>query len=307
MICATVLQCTVGESAAISFPAILTFYRIIMGIGIGGDYPLSSIITSEFATTKWRGAIMGAVFANQGWGQLLAGIVAIICVAGYKDALIVAETSAKCEGSCIKACDQMWRIVVGFGCVPGCVALYFRLTIPESPRYTFDVSRELEKATADAAKFTSGLHGNAESGDIEVLKETETKLTEEYAPPKASFNDFMSHFSKWRHLKILIGTAGSWFMLDVAYYGLGLNTASILSTIGYASSKNVYHSLYNQAAGNLILICAGSIPGYWFSVATIDFVGRKPIQLMGFTLLTIILCIIGFAYHKVGEHGLLAL
>lgn len=31
--------------------------------GIGGDYPLSSIITSEFATTKWRGAMMGAVFA----------------------------------------------------------------------------------------------------------------------------------------------------------------------------------------------------------------------------------------------------
>ncbi|GME69218.1 unnamed protein product [[Candida] boidinii] len=28
---------------------------------------------------------------------------------------------------------------------------------------------------------------------------------------------------------------------------------------------------------------------------------------MGFTLLTIILCIIGFAYHKIGEHGLLAL
>ncbi|OWB56603.1 hypothetical protein B5S28_g2510 [[Candida] boidinii] len=307
MICATILQCTVGHSAAISFPAILTFYRIIMGIGIGGDYPLSSIITSEFATTKWRGAIMGAVFANQGWGQLFAGIVAIICVAGYKDALIVAETSAQCEGSCIRACDQMWRIVVGFGCLPGCVALYFRLTIPESPRYTFDVSRELEKATADAAKFTSGLHGNAESGDIEVLKETEAKLTEEYAPPKASFKDFVSHFSKWKHLRILIGTAGSWFMLDVAYYGLGLNTASILATIGYASSKNVYHSLYNQAAGNLILICAGSIPGYWFSVATVDFVGRKPVQLMGFTLLTIILCIIGFAYHKIGEHGLLAL
>ncbi|GMF01789.1 unnamed protein product [[Candida] boidinii] len=215
MICATILQCTVGHSAAISFPAILTFYRIIMGIGIGGDYPLSSIITSEFATTKWRGAIMGAVFANQGWGQLFAGIVAIICVAGYKDALIVAETSAQCEGSCIRACDQMWRIVVGFGCLPGCVALYFRLTIPESPRYTFDVSRELEKATADAAKFTSGLHGNAESGDIEVLKETEAKLTEEYAPPKASFNDFVSHFSKWKHLRILIGTAGSWFMLDL--------------------------------------------------------------------------------------------
>ena len=34
-----------------------------MGIGVGGDCPLSSVITSEFATVKWRGALMNAVFA----------------------------------------------------------------------------------------------------------------------------------------------------------------------------------------------------------------------------------------------------
>ncbi|KAG7895702.1 hypothetical protein KL925_000410 [Ogataea polymorpha] len=308
MIVATVLQCTLGESKAISFPAILTFYRIVQGIGIGGDYPLSSIITSEFSTTRWRGAIMGAVFANQGWGQLLAGLVALICVVAYKDDLIVAETASSCTGNCIKACDQMWRILIGFGCVPGMVALYFRLTIPESPRFTFDVSRELEKATADIAKFTSGKHGDAGRGDIEVLKETEQALDEheELGPPKATTKDFFGHFSKWKHMKILIGTAGSWFMLDIAYYGLGLNTASILQTIGYASSKNVYHSLYNQAAGNLILICAGAIPGYWFSVATIDTIGRKSLQFVSFLLLTCIFCIIGFAYHKLGDKGLLA-
>ncbi|GMG21243.1 unnamed protein product [Ambrosiozyma monospora] len=307
MICATILQCTAGESAAISFPAILTFYRIIMGIGIGGDYPLSSIITSEFATTKWRGAIMGAVFANQGWGQLLAGIVAIISVVGYKDQLHYANSAKECTYECQKACDQMWRILVGFGCVPGMIALYFRLTIPESPRYTFDVSMEIEKATADAAKFVAGEHGNADVGDIEYLQDTETNAPQPYSPPKASFKDFCSHFGQWKHGKILLGTAGTWFMLDIAYYGLGLNTANILTTIGYASSKNVYWKLYNQAAGNLILICAGSIPGYWFSVATMDVIGRKPVQLMGFGILTVLFCVIGFAYHKIGDHGLLAL
>ena len=40
-----------------------------MGIGIGGDYPLSAVISSEFASTKIRGRMMTAVFANQGWGQ----------------------------------------------------------------------------------------------------------------------------------------------------------------------------------------------------------------------------------------------
>lgn len=307
IIVATVIQCTIGTSAGISFPALLTFLRIIQGIGIGADYPMSSVISSEFSTTKWRGAIMGAVFANQGWGQLLAGIVAIICVAGYKDQLIVANSAKECVGDCVKACDQMWRILIGFGAVPGVFALYFRLTIPESPRYSLDVEYDVEKGVADISKYSSGERGNAGEEAIQQLRITERTTAEYVQPPKASFKDFTAHFSQWKHMKVLIGTAGSWFMLDVAYYGLGLNTAVILEAIGYASSKNVYKSLYNTAAGNLILICAGSIPGYWASVATLDFIGRKPIQLMGFIVLTALLCGIGFGYHHLTSHGLLGL
>lgn len=289
MISATIIQCTLGQSPGVNFTAVFVFFRIIMGIGIGGDYPLSSIISSEFSTTKWRGAIMAAVFSNQGLGQLLAGIVAIVLVAGYKDQLITATSGATCDHACQKACDQMWRIIIGFGCVPGCIALYYRLTIAESPRYNLDVE-ETDDLTAKAT-------------EIEAVEEELKALT----PPKASFKDFVSHFSKFKYGKILFGTAFSWFTLDVAFYGLGLNTAIILQTIGYASSKNVYEKLYDSAAGNLILICAGSLPGYWFSIATLDIVGRKPIQLASFTILTILFCVIGFAYHKLNNHGLLAL
>ena len=107
--------------------------------------------------------------------------------------------------------------------------------------------------------------------------------------------------------KILLGTAGSWFMLDVAYYGLGLNTTTIYKLSVTLVKVTFTKKLYNSAAGNLILVCAGSLPGYWVSAATIDTVGRKPIQMGGFILLTIILCIMGFGYHKIGNHGLLGL
>ena len=43
-----------------------------MGVGIGGDYPLSAVISSEFSSTRIRGRIMTAVFANQGWGNFSA-------------------------------------------------------------------------------------------------------------------------------------------------------------------------------------------------------------------------------------------
>jgi len=96
---------------------------------------------------------------------------------------------------------------------------------------------------------------------------------------------------------------GSWFFFDVAFYGLGLNSSTVLSAIGFAGGPNVYKMLYNLAAGNIILVCAGSIPGYWLSVAFVDTIGRKPIQLMGFVMCTILFIIWGFAFAKISAHA----
>lgn len=93
----------------------------------------------------------------------------------------------------------------------------------------------------------------------------------------------------------------------MAFYGLGLNNSIILSAIGYAKGSNVYYIFRNTAIGNLIIVCAGAIPGYWVTVATVDTIGRKPIQLMGFTILTVLFVVIGFAYHHLSEGALLAL
>lgn len=59
--------------------------------------------------------------------------------------------------------------------------------------------------------------------------------------------------------------------------------------------------------GTIILTCAGSLPGYWTSILTIDTVGRKPLQVFGFLLLTGVFCILGFALHSLTEGSLLAL
>jgi hypothetical protein len=95
--------------------------------------------------------------------------------------------------------------------------------------------------------------------------------------------------------------------LDIAFYGLGLNSSSILSTIGFGGEPNVYRALHNSAVGNLVLVCAGAIPGYWFTVASVDYLGRKTIQIMGFTILTLLFAIIGFDFHHLSHGSLLAL
>lgn len=47
IIFATLAQALSSDSQAISIVGLIIFWRVLMGIGIGGDYPLSSIITSE--------------------------------------------------------------------------------------------------------------------------------------------------------------------------------------------------------------------------------------------------------------------
>ncbi|CCX32773.1 major facilitator superfamily domain-containing protein [Pyronema domesticum] len=305
IIVATLAQSLTSESYSMHIVGLLVFWRVIMGIGIGGDYPLSSIITSEFATTKWRGAMMGAVFAMQGIGQFAAALVALIVTVAFKKHT-VGKSIDHCDIACKTAVDRMWRIIIGFGAVPACIALYYRLTIPETPRFTFDVQRDVEKAAADAEHYMSGATGNAEVDEIRRVN-TQVQSQTELEVPKASWADFTAHYGQWRYGKILLGTAGSWFLLDVAFYGLGLNNSVILQAIGYSAQSTVYEKLYNNAVGNLILICAGSIPGYWVTVATVDTVGRKPIQLMGFVILTILFCVIGFAFHSLSKNALLAL
>jgi len=248
--------------------------------------------------------MMGAVFAMQGFGQLTGALVALITIAGFKGSLSSVKTIALCTGECALAVDKSWRILIGFGAVPACIALYYRLTIPETPRYTFDVARDVEKANDDVEAY---MKGKSEGNPNEDARAQALQESDQLTVPKASFGDFFRHYGQWRNGKVLLGTAGSWFMLDVAFYGLNLNTTTVLGAIGYGGGSTVYHILYNLASGSAILVCAGAIPGYWCSVALVDTVGRKPIQLMGFIALTILFIVWGFDFWHLKPHAHLAI
>jgi len=175
------------------------------------------------------------------------------------------------------------------GCVPGVIALYFRLTIPETPRFTMDIERNIQQASKDIENALA-------------LKEgTEIPYNAKVDVPTASWSDFAHHFGQWKYGKVLIGTAWSWFALDIAFYGLGLNSSIILQDMGFGSgsatgSRGVYNTLINVSIGNLILSLAGLIPGYWASFLLIDSWGRKPIQFYGFIILTALFIVMGFGY-----------
>jgi PHS family inorganic phosphate transporter-like MFS transporter len=187
--------------------------------------------------------------------------------------------------------DYLWRIVIGLGCVPGVVALYYRLTIPETPRFTMDIERNVLQAAEDINNVLT-------TGNFTYDPDT---IYQRADAPRASSADFAAYFGKWKNGKVLLGTAYSWFALDIAFYGLGLNSAIILEAIGFGTpltggTQGLYDNLHNVTVGNLIFSVAGLIPGYWVAFFLIDSWGRKQMQLMGFAMLTILFIIMGFAY-----------
>ncbi|KAM5544530.1 hypothetical protein V8D89_001428 [Ganoderma adspersum] len=265
-----IIIATFGQ-AAVNVINVLIVWRVIMGIGIEGDYPLSTVISSEFSSTLC-GRLMTAVFANRGWAQLVGSLVALIIVAAYKNALTRDITYV----------DYMWRLLIGLGCVPGAITLYFRLTIPETPRFTMDVELKVKQAARDVGSLLT-------TGSYYVDPDA---VYERAQAPRATRTDFASYFGQRENLLLLVGTSYSWFVLDIAFYRLSLNSAKVLEII-LGATPDAFENLRRIAVGNVILSVAGYIPGYWAMFLVIDRLGRKPIQLMGFVVLTVLFILMG--------------
>ncbi|KAH0586687.1 hypothetical protein H2248_007902 [Termitomyces sp. 'cryptogamus'] len=118
----------------------LGIFRIILGIGVGGDYPMSASVTSDRSNLRKRGTMLAYIFSNQGWGSLMGSVVTIIVLACYKHVMDVEGKTSKVDG--------VWRIVIGVSLIPAFGTLYQRLTLPESNR--FIASQKLKNATSAA-------------------------------------------------------------------------------------------------------------------------------------------------------------
>ena len=105
------------------------------------------------------------------------------------------------------------------------------------------------------------------------------------AAKRAHWAEFAAYFAEWRHLRTLLGTCVCWFLLDIAFYGINLNQNVVLQQIHFdGSSGDPWTRLFKIATGNLIITALGFVPGYYVTVLTVEYLGRKWIQIQGFLL-----------------------
>ncbi|KAI2057694.1 hypothetical protein LOZ43_002986 [Ophidiomyces ophidiicola] len=182
-----------GASGSMSLTAWLISWRFLMGIGIGGDYPLSAVITSEFAPTKSRPRMLSTVFYMQPVGYLVATLVAIIAVAGHRESISHIPTTAEEVRSCTqdevcrRAVDSIWRWVIGIGAIPAVAAIFLRFSIPESPRYTMEVLNRPDEALRDVNEMKRELGGS--SPDIERQNSMVTTVASSHQPDTRANNN----------------------------------------------------------------------------------------------------------------------
>ncbi|KAJ3392210.1 phosphate transporter [Chytriomyces hyalinus] len=306
-----IIVCTIGSTFSsslvrgMSIIVMISIWRFLLGIGIGGDYPMSAVITSEYASVRYRGMMLAAVFSMQGIGILMGSVVYVLTLIALKDQI----------RNDYAVLDYVWRIAIGFGVIPALATVYFRFTIPETPRFTVDVNKDVEQAARDIQIITDSLPIEDQTTPIAPVSKVTTKIIDEDELLKPSkMSDFIQYFSQWKNMKILIGTAYCWFALDVAWYGLALNQSTVLSLINFNGPAkisvggklitpplDIQDLFYQIAIGNILVACAGTVPGYWFTVGLIEYMGRKPIQIMGFVIITICLAILAATWETISK------
>ncbi|OCK96699.1 MFS general substrate transporter [Cenococcum geophilum 1.58] len=159
-----------GAANSINILGWVVSWRILMGVGIGGDYPLSAVITAEFAPRRHRARMLATVFYAQPIGQLLACIVAVITTASFQASISGTSGNASptnCVGACLHATDKIWRWIVGFGAIPPAFAVLLRFWIPESPRYLLEV--EGDPMGFEAADYPRDKYYAAPLWDEEIV------------------------------------------------------------------------------------------------------------------------------------------
>jgi PHS family inorganic phosphate transporter-like MFS transporter len=244
----------------------LCFFRFWLGFGIGGDYPLSATIMSEYSNKKTRGAFIAAVFAMQGVGIIFAGLVSMV-ISGillrYNPAPSWTEDHDSSLGDQLPAADYMWRIVLMLGAFPALATFYWRMKMPETARYTALIEGNAKQAANDMQKVM----------DVEIQSEQD-KL----ARYKAA-NDYplLSREFAQRHGLHLIGTATTWFLLDIAFYSQNLTQKDIFPAIKLTSPAgdiNPLKEVFEISKAMFLVALLGTFPGYWVTVALIDKMGR---------------------------------
>ncbi|MBB2199111.1 MFS transporter [Gluconacetobacter sp. 1c LMG 22058] len=208
--------------------------RIIAGAGTGAESAIIAPYLSEFVSKRYRGAFTGALAGFFSFGFLAAAVLGYMLVPGSANG---------------------WRVALVVTSCPVIMLLWWRRSLPESPRWLAKTGQYAEAHTVLCTiERAVGIRPPEPMPDAEI---------NEVVP---AFSAQMGRLWKTKFRKVTLMTWSLWISVTFGYYAF----FSWLPTLLIARGFTITHSF-----GFSIAICAAQIPGYFSAASCNERFGRK--------------------------------
>ncbi len=215
----------------------LGYARLLLGFGMGMEFPVALAIVSEFLPTAKRGRYLAILEGFWPLGFIVAGLISLVLLQ-YFD----------------------WRSVFLAQAIPALFLFVIRFLVPESPRWLVDHGHDDEADRVMKqieAKVVDRMGGKPLPEPVPLAS---------YARKEdRGFSFFEIWKAPYAPRTVMIWL--TWFFALLGFYGLTTWLGALLQASGYSVSKSVTYTLLISLAG---------IPGFITSSFLIEAWGRKP-------------------------------
>jgi MFS family permease len=236
--------------------ASLLAFRLILGVGVGADYPISATYVSEFMPARLRGRMLVSAFSFQALGSITGAAIGLAILLVYPHAVA-------------------WRFMLAAGAVPALVILVLRQSTPESPRWC-----ELHGKTGEAQAICSQLAGRT----IEIAQTTERALAWSALYSREFIRRTLLTAVPWFLMDVCLYGIGLFTPVILATLGFGAPPGH--TPVSYIA--NDIHSTQGAVFLDGFLVI-GFVLAFWL----IDHLGRIRLQMAGFLGMSVGLLLVG--------------
>jgi MFS family permease len=247
----------------------LIVFRFVLGVAIGLDYPIAAGYLAEILPAKARGRWLVSAFSLQAAGILLGACVGVVMLN------VLPETGS-------------WRIMLGFGVLPALVIIWLRRGVPESPRWLAQNGREHEACEVGRKLVGGPVH----------VADADRQRREH--PPEGLKAFIQPQLFTRRLIRRTIFTAVPWFLMDIATYGVGIFTPTLLAALALAGPNATFLADDIASTEGTALLDVFLVIGFGLAIVLVDRLGRIPLQLTGFAVMTVALCILAVGEQLAG-------
>lgn len=214
----------------------LIVYRVLLGIGMGMEFPIAQTLLSEFVPTASRGRLVALMDGFWPLGFITAGCVSFFVLPYFG-----------------------WRTVFALLAIPAVFVLIVRRIVPESPRWLEHRGR-LAQADAVLGSIEAKV---MKSKGLRSLP-APSMLADSAEPSKhGAFREIWS--AAYRRRTVMVWAL--WFFALLGFYGLTSWLGALMQQAGFAVTKSVLYT---------VLISLGGVPGFLCAAWLVERWGRKP-------------------------------